>query len=71
MREAQRKEEIQEQEFVTQLRMFATLTPSMEFIPDFKNFITIMQQGLTQVAHLQNSKSTKKRNARPAVTARG
>lgn len=31
---------------MNQLRMFALLTPSMEFIPEFRNFIAIMQQGL-------------------------
>lgn len=28
--------------------MFSLLTPSMEFIPEFKNFVKSMQQGLIQ-----------------------
>ena len=43
-----RKKKREEQEFLNQLRMFSLLTPSMEFIPEFKNFIKTMQQGLVQ-----------------------
>jgi len=37
-----RKKKIEEQEFLNQLRMFSLLTPSMEFIPEFKDMIAIM-----------------------------
>ena len=43
-----RKKKREEQDFLNQLRMFALLTPSMEFIPESKNFIKTMQQGLVQ-----------------------
>ena len=38
-----KKRKIEEQEFLNQLRMFSLLTPSLEFIPEFKNMIGIMQ----------------------------
>lgn len=37
-----KKKKIEEQEFLNQLRMFSLLTPSMEFIPEFKDMIGIM-----------------------------
>ena len=37
-----KKRKIEEQEFLNQLRMFSLLTPSLEFIPEFKNMIGIM-----------------------------
>ena len=39
----ERKKKREEQDFLNQLRQFALLTPSMEFIPEFKNFIKTMQ----------------------------
>ena len=41
--------------------MFALLTPSMEFIPEFKNFIKTMQQGLVQSYGMIKGLAPKKR----------
>ena len=41
-----KKERIEEEEFVNQLRMFAVWTPSLEFIPDCKDFLKIMKEGM-------------------------
>ena len=35
-----------EQEILNQVKMFALLVPSLEFIPDFNSFIEVMQYGL-------------------------
>ena len=48
-----KKQQISDQEILTQVRMYALLVPSMEFIPDFQSFISVMQLGLVEDRRLR------------------
>lgn len=56
------------EELLTNLRMYSETIPSLEYIPEFKDFLKIMQQGLVKMnAPIDVKPINKKKIVRIAV----